>query len=82
SITMKITYIAIAAVLAQVCIAGTLPCTASQDNACGIFQSGPSKKYLCACTAEVSCSTGQGPQDTWGECNSAKRQLCKNFCAT
>lgn len=74
---MKFTYIAVAAALAQVCIAGTaIPCTASQNNACLSFQIGISDTYYCVCTASPSCSIDQR------DCYSQKYQLCKNFYAT
>ncbi|KAG0277302.1 hypothetical protein BGZ96_002916, partial [Linnemannia gamsii] len=74
---MKITYIAIAAAFAQVCIAGTvLTCTGEQDNVCRTFQIGTGDYYFCVCTASPSCQVGNS------NCNSAKLQQCKNFCNT
>ncbi|KAK5822304.1 hypothetical protein F5H01DRAFT_335428 [Linnemannia elongata] len=74
---MKITYIALAAIaFAQVCIAGAvLPCTGRQETLCRKFQLGGGDFHLCVCTADVSCQVGMP------DCNSVKKQECKDFCA-
>ncbi|KAG0043878.1 hypothetical protein BGZ89_006286, partial [Linnemannia elongata] len=75
---MKITYIALAAVaFAQVCIAGyELPfCDGTQEALCRRFQREGGGFHICVCTADVSCQVGMP------DCNSAKKQECKDFCA-
>ncbi|KAG0376308.1 hypothetical protein BGX24_007923 [Mortierella sp. AD032] len=75
---MKITYIAIAAAFAQVCIAAgvVVPCTGDQDRVCRTFQLGNGDYYMCVCSANPSCQIGD-PQ-----CNSSKLRQCETFCAT
>ncbi|KAK3818260.1 MAG: hypothetical protein JOS17DRAFT_757446 [Linnemannia elongata] len=73
---MKITYIAIAAAFAQLCIAAVLPCSMSQESACRTFQLGGGDYHVCVCTADPSCQVGDP------SCNSFKLQQCKTFCAS